>query len=90
MTILNINSFYFTDDATEKEENKHGLVSDIGNLCIGSNVKVLLDKETRSGVVKWIGTPRGLPPGKTMAAVELVIKKYNYSQNIFKFCFIKF
>lgn len=71
------NIFFFSiDDETEIEENnKHGLVSDTGNLCIGSNVKVLLDKETRSGVVRWIGTPRGLPPGKTMAAVELVKNK---------------
>ncbi|XP_043462906.1 ubiquitin carboxyl-terminal hydrolase CYLD [Leptopilina heterotoma] len=72
------------DDETEKEENKHGLVSDIGNLCIGSNVKVLLDKETRSGVVRWIGMPRGLPPGKTMAAVELDDDHYLGTDGIYK------
>lgn len=72
MIFIALNVILVDDEFEKKENNKHGLVPDTGDLCIGTNVKVLLDKETRSGVVRWIGTPGGLPPGKLMAAVELV------------------
>lgn len=39
---------------------------------MGSNVKVLLDSDVHYGIIRWIGTPPGITPGKLMAAVELV------------------
>lgn len=44
---------------------------------VGSNVKVLLDSDVHYGVIRWIGTPSGISPGKLMAAVELVIMTSN-------------
>lgn len=39
---------------------------------MGSNVKVILDSDVHYGVIRWIGTPPSLTPGKLMAGVELV------------------
>jgi len=41
---------------------------------VGSTVKVLVDSDIHYGVIRWIGTPTGVSPGKLMAAVELVSK----------------
>lgn len=57
------------------EKNEIKKLSKIENkedLMVGSNVKVLLDSDVHYGVIRWIGTPPGISPGKLMAAVELV------------------
>ncbi|CAK9814943.1 Ubiquitin carboxyl-terminal hydrolase CYLD [Anthophora plagiata] len=55
----------------EKNENKKNGRTENSDLIVGSNVKVLLDSDVHYGVIRWIGTPPGITPGKLMAAVEL-------------------
>ena len=55
----------------ERNENKKFGHVENTDLIVGSNVKVLLDSDVRYGVIRWIGTPPGITPGKLMAAVEL-------------------
>ncbi|XP_026668806.1 ubiquitin carboxyl-terminal hydrolase CYLD isoform X2 [Ceratina calcarata] len=54
-----------------KNENKKFGRTESSDLIVGSNVKVLLDSDVHYGVVRWVGTPPGITPGKLMAAVEL-------------------
>ncbi|XP_072743812.1 ubiquitin carboxyl-terminal hydrolase CYLD isoform X2 [Anoplolepis gracilipes] len=58
-------------NALEKNEIKKFRVENKKDLMIGSTVKVLLDSDIHYGVIRWIGTPSGISPGKLMAAVEL-------------------
>ncbi|CAL7944032.1 unnamed protein product [Xylocopa violacea] len=55
----------------EKNENKKFGQTENSDLIVGSNVKVLLDSDVHYGIIRWIGTPPGITPGKLMAAVEL-------------------
>ncbi|XP_048266234.1 ubiquitin carboxyl-terminal hydrolase CYLD isoform X2 [Bombus terrestris] len=55
----------------EKNENKKCGRTENLDLIVGSNVKVLLDSDVHYGIIRWIGTPLGITPGKLMAAVEL-------------------
>ncbi|XP_076764486.1 ubiquitin carboxyl-terminal hydrolase CYLD [Xylocopa sonorina] len=55
----------------EKNENKKFSRTENSDLIVGSNVKVLLDSDVHYGIIRWIGTPPGITPGKLMAAVEL-------------------
>ncbi|XP_071876580.1 ubiquitin carboxyl-terminal hydrolase CYLD isoform X2 [Bombus fervidus] len=55
----------------EKNENKKCGRTENLDLIVGSNVKVLLDSDVHYGIIRWIGTPPGITPGKLMAAVEL-------------------
>lgn len=61
-----------TGNALEKNEIEKFKVENKGDLMVGSTVKVLLDSDIHYGVIRWIGTPSGISPGKLMAAVELV------------------
>ncbi|CAL1679254.1 unnamed protein product [Lasius platythorax] len=58
-------------NALEKNEIEKFKVENKGDLMVGSTVKVLLDSDIHYGVIRWIGTPSGISPGKLMAAVEL-------------------
>ncbi|GAB1864813.1 ubiquitinyl hydrolase 1 [Camponotus japonicus] len=55
----------------EKNEIKKFRVENKKDLMVGSTVKVLVDSDIYYGVIRWIGTPTGVSPGKLMAAVEL-------------------
>ncbi|KAM0733366.1 Ubiquitin carboxyl-terminal hydrolase CYLD [Formica fusca] len=55
----------------EKNEIKKFRGESKKDLMVGSTVKVLLDSDIHYGVIRWIGTPSGISPGKLMAAVEL-------------------
>ncbi|XP_050466126.1 ubiquitin carboxyl-terminal hydrolase CYLD isoform X2 [Cataglyphis hispanica] len=58
-------------NAVEKNEIKKFRVENKKDFIVGSTVKVLLDSDIHYGVIRWIGTPSGISPGKLMAAVEL-------------------
>lgn len=58
----------------EKNEIKKFKIENKKDLMVGSTVKVLVDSDIHYGVIRWIGTPTGISPGKLMAAVELVSK----------------
>ncbi|XP_070169496.1 ubiquitin carboxyl-terminal hydrolase CYLD [Polyergus mexicanus] len=55
----------------EKNEIKKFRGENKKDLIVGSTVKVFLDSDIHYGVIRWIGTPSGISPGKLMAAVEL-------------------
>lgn len=58
-------------NSLEKNEIEKFRVENKGDLIVGSAVKVLLDSDIHYGVIRWIGTPSDVSPGKLMAAVEL-------------------
>ncbi|XP_020282913.1 ubiquitin carboxyl-terminal hydrolase CYLD isoform X2 [Pseudomyrmex gracilis] len=69
----NIDHALFTcgNVSENSEVRKFSRVENKSDLIVGSNVKVLLDSDVHYGVIRWIGTPSGISPGKLMAAVEL-------------------
>ncbi|KAG7207483.1 hypothetical protein KM043_009115 [Ampulex compressa] len=69
---IDTHAFLQPGGTLEKNENKKFTrLDNTEDLIVGSNVKVLLDSEVKYGVIRWIGTPPGIAPGKLMAAVEL-------------------
>ncbi|XP_025153799.1 ubiquitin carboxyl-terminal hydrolase CYLD isoform X2 [Harpegnathos saltator] len=65
-------ALFKSGNALEKNEiKKFSKIENKEDLMVGSNVKVLLDSDVHYGVIRWIGTPPGISPGKLMAAVEL-------------------
>ncbi|CAL1679252.1 unnamed protein product [Lasius platythorax] len=70
-TKSNDHSLFKCGNALEKNEIEKFKVENKGDLMVGSTVKVLLDSDIHYGVIRWIGTPSGISPGKLMAAVEL-------------------
>ncbi|XP_043284061.1 ubiquitin carboxyl-terminal hydrolase CYLD isoform X2 [Venturia canescens] len=68
----NHDCFDFPDSLPKKYGN-NGIPKseDTGDVKVDSTVEVSLGAETRYGVVRWIGTPPGVTPGKTIAAIEL-------------------
>nr|XP_012151128.1 PREDICTED: ubiquitin carboxyl-terminal hydrolase CYLD isoform X1 [Megachile rotundata]XP_012151129.1 PREDICTED: ubiquitin carboxyl-terminal hydrolase CYLD isoform X1 [Megachile rotundata] len=69
-TFEHSSSLDFSNTPERNENKKFGHVENT-DLIVGSNVKVLLDSDVHYGVIRWIGTPPGITPGKLMAAVEL-------------------
>lgn len=62
-----------TGNAPDKNDiKKLSKIENKEDLMVGSSVKVLLDSDVHYGVIRWIGIPPGISPGKLMAAVELV------------------
>ncbi|XP_053983257.1 ubiquitin carboxyl-terminal hydrolase CYLD [Hylaeus anthracinus] len=67
----NIHVYAQSGSTSEKNENKKCGRVENTELIVGSNVKILLDSDVHYGVIRWIGTPPGITPGKLIAAVEL-------------------
>ncbi|XP_014473556.1 PREDICTED: ubiquitin carboxyl-terminal hydrolase CYLD isoform X2 [Dinoponera quadriceps] len=67
----NLDHALFKSGNEKNEIKKFSKIEDKEDLMVGSNVKVLLDSDVHYGVIRWIGTPPGISPGKLMAAVEL-------------------
>ncbi|XP_043265296.1 ubiquitin carboxyl-terminal hydrolase CYLD [Colletes gigas] len=67
----NIHAYAQSGNTPERNENKKFGWVENTDLIVGSNVKILLDSDVHYGVIRWIGTPADITPGKLMAAVEL-------------------
>ncbi|XP_076671657.1 ubiquitin carboxyl-terminal hydrolase CYLD isoform X1 [Andrena cerasifolii] len=67
----NVHAYTQSGGTPEKNENKKFGRLENSDLIVGSNVKVLLDSDAHYGVIRWIGTPPSITPGKLMAGVEL-------------------